>query len=179
MADRRDRRDFTREEVLALLDYDPGSGIFRWKIESNSRGGKIYPGDEAGSIKDGYVHIALFGRKYRAQHLAWLVMTGEWPPRNRDVDHENRKRADNAWLNLRLATRAQNNMNSRVHSHNKSGVKGVSWRQDIGKWHARIVVGGKALLLGNFADKKAAIVVRQRAERELFGEFACSERPAT
>jgi len=172
MADRRDRRDFTREEVLALLDYDPETGIFRWKIESNSHGGKIHPGDEAGTVKDGYVQITVFGRQYRAHHLAWLIVTGEWPPADREIDHENRNRADNRWRNLRLAVRAQNIMNSAPRRDNKSGHKGVSWRRDIQKWHARISVRGRILLLGNFDTIEEAAAVRKEAERLHYEEFA-------
>ncbi|MFY0735623.1 HNH endonuclease signature motif containing protein [Aurantimonas sp. NFXS3] len=177
MADRRNRRDFTREEVLALLSYDPVTGIFRWKIETHGHGGAIHPGDEAGTIKDGYRHIILFGRQYRAQHLAWLIMTGEWPT-GFDIDHENRSRDDNRWDNLREATRSQNNINSGPHRNNKSGRKGVSWRKDTQKWHARIVVDGRTLLLGDFHELQEAIAARDEAEKHHYGEFAFSKRSA-
>lgn len=172
MAAQSDRREFSRREVLDYLSYNPKTGIFRWKVERNSHGGKIFPGDEAGTLKDGYVQIKLFGKVYRAHHLAWLVMTGEWPPTNSDMDHRNRDRADNSWRNLRLATRSQNNMNGRTPSHNKSGVKGVSYRSDIGKWHARIVKNDRVILLGNFVSKADAIAARRTAESQLYGEFA-------
>lgn len=174
MADRRNRRDFTRAEVCELLDYDPLTGIFRWKISTNSRGKRIQPGDEAGTLKDGYTQIKVFGRFYRAQHLAWLIMTGDWPPIDIDIDHENRNRSDNAWLNLRLATRTQNNMNAGLRIDNKSGCKGVSWRAEIGKWHARIKVQRRVILLGNFSSLDDAVAARRAAERQYFGDFAAA-----
>ena len=170
MADRRDRRDFTREEVLALLSYDPETGVFRCRVDRRSFAGKAKAGAVAGQPKDGYLVIGLFGRLYRAQHLAWLIMTGEWPPKG-DMDHRNRIRSDNRWSNLRLATRPQNNMNSLPRSDNTSGCKGVSFRKDTRKWHARIKAEGKVILLGNFIDKADAIAARRAAERKYFGEF--------
>lgn len=172
MADTRRRRDFTRAEASALLSYDPDTGLFHWLVETHGYGGKIVPGDLAGTPKDGYVQIKVFGAVYRAQHLAWLLMTGEWPPADRDVEHQDRDRANNAWANLRLATRSQNNMNAGIRSNNKSGHKGVSWRADIGKWHARIKVDRKVILLGNFDELDDAVAARRAAERLHFGEFA-------
>lgn len=172
MAERRNRRDFTREEVLALLDYDAETGMFRWKIEANSHGGKIFPGDEAGTIKDGYLQIKIFGRVYRSHHLAWLIMTGHWPPTAIDIDHKDRNRAHNAWANLRLATRSQNNMNAPISKANTSGVKGVSWKKDVQKWHARIGYNNRKILLGDFINKDDAIAARLAAEKQYFGKFS-------
>ncbi len=176
MANRRDRRDFTREEVCELLDYDPVSGKFSWKIETKSYGGKIQPGDTAGSVKDGYIIIALFGRPYRAHHLAWLVMTGDWPSVGIDIDHIDRDRSNNAWANLRLATRTENNMNAGLRSDNKSGHKGVSWSARDEKWVARITVSGRIHYLGDYSDISRAIAARQDAERRFFGEYNAQRR---
>ncbi|NQE62949.1 HNH endonuclease [Caulobacter sp. RHG1] len=173
MAERRVRRDFTREEVLRVLDYDPETGGFRWRVKRRAYGGHVEAGAVAGAINaDGYVQIGLWGAHYRAQHLAWLIMTGEWPPSDLDVEHENRIRSDNAWRNLRLATRSQNNMNAGLRSDNKSGHKGVSFRRDTAKWHARIKVGGQVILLGNFEKLADAVAARRAAERRYFGDFA-------
>lgn len=174
MAERRNRRDFTHAEAAALLSYDAATGVFRWLIETHGYGGSIRPGDEAGTVKDGYVVIILFGRQYRAQHLAWLFMTGKWPPLDRDLEHEDRNRANNAWINLRLATRSQNNMNAGLRSDNKSGQKGVGLRKDTGQWYARITVERKIILLGHFRSFSEAVAARQAAERRYFGEFAAA-----
>lgn len=171
MANRRDRRDFTREEVCDLLAYDPASGSFVWKVETHCHGGKILPGDAAGSVKDGYIIIALFGLPYRAHHLAWLIMTGEWPPVETDIDHRDRQRNNNAWSNLRLATRSENNMNAGLRSDNKSGHKGVSWDRKARKWTVRITVKRKIHFLGDYHDITQAIAARQDAEHRLFGEY--------
>lgn len=176
MAEARNRRDFTRAEVLELLDYDPATGIFRWRVERNSHGGKIRPGDVAGGLdpNDGYIRVKLFGRLYRLQHIAWLIMTGEWPDPTLDLEHRDRDRANNAWANLRLATRSQNNMNMGLRSDNKSGQKGVGLRKDTGRWYARVTVDRKVITLGHFDSFDDAVAARRAAERQYFGSFAAA-----
>lgn len=173
MAEKRSRRDFTAREALELLSYDAKTGVFRWKAATMSFGGPKPAGHIAGSISDGgYRIIMVFGRKYRASHLAWLIMKGSWPHPALDVDHKNRCRDQDWWLNLRQGARAQNNMNSKLHVSNKSGVKGVSWRKDTGKWHARIGVKDRIILLGDYFDKSSAIAARRATEKLHYGEFS-------
>lgn len=172
----RARRDFSCADVLKILQYDPASGVFVWLIETKGYAGKIRPGDTAGTLKDDYCVICLHKKQYRAHHLAWLVMTGEWPPVGVDVDHADRNRANNAWGNLRLATRGQNNVNTNGRSNNKSGCIGVSFRKDIGKWHARIGVPGKIVLLGNFENLNDAVAARKYAEVISYGVFSTSHK---
>jgi hypothetical protein len=41
-----------------VLRYDPHTGLFHWKIETQAHGGRIKPGDPAGTLRsDGYVQI--------------------------------------------------------------------------------------------------------------------------
>lgn len=177
MADRRDRRDFTREEVCERLDYNPETGDFTWKVCPNyQNGGVVDAGSSAGGRKDGYVMIGMFGRQHRAHHLAWLIMTGEWPPAGLDIDHIDRDRSNNAWLNLRLATRTENNMNSGLRSDNKSGHKGVSWDRKAQKWTVRITVQRKIHFLGDYQNISQAIAARRDAEHRLFGEYNAKRR---
>lgn len=170
--DPRPRCAFGAAEVLERLSYDAETGVFRWKIRVQCHGGGRRPGDAAGTNKDGYVVILLFGRQYRAHHLAWLVMTGEWPPIDRDIDHENRVRSDNRWGNLRLATRAQNNLNSGKRHDNSSGFKGVHRLRKTGSYYARIQHAGKIIHLGVFKTKELAAAARAEAELKFYGEFA-------
>lgn len=161
-----------RERVAKLLRYEPEAGRLLWLVSGHGRGGKFAPGDEAGTLKDGYLQVKLFGRVYRAHRLAWLLVNGEFPPSGFEIDHRNRKRSDNRWSNLRLATRSQNNINAAPGNNNSSGHRGVSWRSDRNKWHARINVNRKPILLGDFDDLRAAVEARRLAEREHYGAFA-------
>jgi len=166
----RERRCFTAEEVRNRLDYDPETGIFRWKVRVMCFGGGRFHGDEAGTLKDGYKIIILFGRQYRAHHLAWLLMTGEWPPSDMDVDHKNRIRNDNRWTNLRIASRAQNNLNTRTFRKSRSGHRGVHKNRANG-WFARISVEKRVIHLGCFATLPEAIAARREAELKHYGQF--------
>lgn len=160
------------DKINAVLDYDPTTGILRWRARTTYFNGPVKPGDVAGTLKDGYLSIRTGQRNYRAHRLAWLLMTGAFPPKGHEIDHANGDRSDNRWSNLRLANRSENNMNAGLRSNNKSGTKGVSYRPDTGKWHARIKRDGKVTLLGDYASLDEAIAARKAAEAAHFGEFA-------
>jgi hypothetical protein len=100
-------------------------------------------------------------------------MTGDWPADL--VDHRDRNKANNAWLNLREATNAENCRNIGKPKRNTSGVLGVGWHKRIGKWQAAIRVDRKLLSLGYYTDLDEAAAVRRAAELKYFGAFAPSE----
>jgi hypothetical protein len=165
------------DDLKKALNYDSETGWFTWRIKVQSNGGGREVGDRAGTVARGRRQIGYLGRIYSESRLAWAFMTGDWPPKGFDVEHENENGEDNRWSNLRLATRTQNNWNRREpRKDNRSGQTGVSWKQDRrhkkGKWHARICADGKAILLGDFDDLNEAISVRREAEKRYFGEFA-------
>lgn len=100
----------TKEELRRILEYDPWNGKFRWMVK---RGRKIRVGDPAGSRdRDGYIVINIGGKIYKAHRLAWLYYYGEWLPKDRVMDHINRKRDDNRIDNLRVVIHAINRANS-------------------------------------------------------------------
>jgi len=162
----RDRRCFTKGELDSVLEYCPDTGIFKWKIPVMCHGGGRKIGDVAGTSKDGYVQIKLFGKVYRAHHLAWFTMKGEWPSASVDMDHLDRDRSNNSWFNLRVTSRTQNNFNSDTRVDNTTGRKGV-YRAGR-KWFARIGLKGKIIHLGTFGTFNEAKLARQRAERKHF-----------
>ncbi len=122
-------------------------------------------------ISIGYIYV-LVGKHYAAHRIAWLLMTGEWP--KADIDHRNKNRADNRWVNLREATRSQNLANQGPRPNNTSGLKGVSWDAKNNKWVAQISKDGKARKIGRFQSKDEASAAYCAKAKELFGEFASS-----
>lgn len=160
----------TQERLRELLDYNPETGIFRWR--KDMRRGGIKAGSIAGRVraKDGRCEIWVQGRLYIAARLAWLYVYGEWP--NLDVEHRDVDSTNNRISNLRLATRSQNNGNVPARARNKSGYKGVHWGKSHGKWVAMIQFQHKHKNLGLFDRIEDAAAAYQTAARELFGEFA-------
>jgi hypothetical protein len=132
--------ELTASRLRELLDYEPATGIFRWKVRRP--GAKAAPDAQAGYVqislrsKDiGYRRIRVEGRKYRAYRLAWLWMTGAWP--RGQIDHANLKKDDDRWSNLRGAPSQSAQSANRGRPHiNKVGFKGVTFEK--GKFRAQI-----------------------------------------
>jgi hypothetical protein len=168
-------------QLKDALDYNQKTGEFVWRIRRNSYGGKIKIGSIAGTRvldRDGgtHINIGVRGKHYRAHHLAWAFMKGEWP--KGDIDHKDGVRTHNWWKNLRPATRGQNNANChKLQPNNISGKTGVSWVARLNKWMSRIVVNGTVISLGLFArdELDKAIAARRAAELKYWGVYAPSE----
>ena len=67
----------THKEVQDVLDYDPQTGIFLWKISpaKNVRAGTRAGGSSGG----GYRYIRFLGQEITEGRLAWFYVTGQWP----------------------------------------------------------------------------------------------------
>jgi hypothetical protein len=161
----------TQIELKQVLDYDPITGLFTWKI-ANSRRVKV--GAVAGCLKvHGYISIDINNKRYYAHRLAFLYMTGKFPENK--IDHINIIRNDNRWENLREANNNQNAHNSSRPSHNTSGFKGVSKNKATGRYEAHIKINNKKKFLGLYDTVEEAFNQRNRAALNLHKEFARSE----
>lgn len=159
----------TQERLKELLQYDPETGHFTWRVRTN---GRVPAGSRAGSPnRDGYIQIKIGGVLRAAHRLAFLYMTGEIPS---EVDHINRVRDDNQWPNLRPATRRENAGNKGPQRNNASGHRGVTWHKQHGKWLARGMRDGRMFHLGYFTSLEAAAAVTQKWREENFGVFAAA-----
>jgi len=78
---------------------------------------------------------------------------------------------NNAWSNLREATRAQNAANTGLNRTNTTGFKGVSPCKS-GKFRATIRVGGRQVWLGRFATAVEASAAYEKAIRARSGDYA-------
>lgn len=150
------------------LEYNPVSGEFRWK---NSRC-RIKGGVIAGSLRsDGYRQIKFMGKLYLSHRIAWEFVNGKIPD-GMEIDHVNVIKNDNRIINLRLATREDNQHNHGIRKNNSSGVKGVHWHKGIGKWQVRIMVGKNRVHLGYFSENKDAEKAAIEARELLHGKYA-------
>jgi hypothetical protein len=155
------------ERLRKLLDYDPETGIFRWKISA----GSVSAGQVAGSGNGkGYLQIVIDYRKYRVHRLAWMHVYGVLPAEH--IDHIDGNRANNRIANLREATNAENLHNRGKNANNKSGFKGVSWENRARRWRAVIVARGRQIYLGHYDNPEAAHAAYCEAAKKYHGEFA-------
>lgn len=149
--------------LLNLLDYNPKTGIFTWKVTTSSRATE---GSIAGTVnQQGYIQIVINGTLYRAHRLAWFYVHKSWP-QNR-IDHIDRNPRNNSISNLRDVDSSVNMHNRDKPRNNTSGTKGVSYDSKNMRWVAYICVDNKRLHLGRFLTKESAVEARNKAEREL------------
>jgi hypothetical protein len=154
----------TREQLHELLRYDPVTGDFYWRVQTNPR---ALVGMKAGanSISQGYRHINMNKKQYKAHNLVWFYFHGVFP--TNVIDHINGNRLDNRIENLRDVTRQQNSWNlQKAKRNSKSGYLGVDWKPERNKWRAQIRVGGKKKLIGYFATAEEASVAYQTYKKE-------------
>ena len=155
----------TQARLKELLFYNPITGVFSWRVR---RGGYANVGSTAGALdRDGRRQIKIDSTGYCANKLAWLYMKGRYP--KKDVDHIDRNKGNDRWVNLRLATRSQN-CGNQIRKDNKLGVKGVTRLRS--RYCATINKNGKHFHLGVFATIEEASTAYQQAARKLFGPFA-------
>ena len=138
----------------------------KWGEHEWRRWNTRYAGKPAGTLRnDGYriIKLKIDGRKRNvSEHRVIVALTkGEWPLDQ--VDHENRKRADNKIDNLREATHGEQQQNKDLGRNNKSGFKGVHWNREKRKWRVRIDNSH----LGYFDTLAEARDIRSAAEMAL------------
>lgn len=151
----------TRERLLELLSYDPGTGVWTWKVD---RTGTARAGSVAGNIDKptGYRIITIDGARHTSARLAVLYMTGAFP--TGDADHKDRIRHNDKWYNLRGINRQGNNRNRSMQSNNKSRITGVFFNKQRQKWQACIKTSGKNIYFGLYKEFHNAVMARYCGE---------------
>lgn len=147
----------THGRLVEVLDYNPTTGEFHWKVDRKGPGAKV--GRLAGSShKSGYWRIKIDGVYYRAHRLAWLHVNGAWP--SREIDHINGVRGDNRIANLRDVDHMINCRNKNTPArHNKCGFIGVSYQPDRTspkKYQAKIRREDKTHFIGYYTTPEEA-----------------------
>jgi hypothetical protein len=167
----RKNEPLTQARLKQLLDYNPETGEFFWKVVNK----RNHPGGCAGGIDNshGYWRITVDGNRYRAHRLVWLWWFGYFP--KEELDHKNRNRSDNRLSNLREATPRQGQANRKAKKGSHSGLKGAFRHGQ--RWQAAIKQSGKNVHLGTFDTAIAAHEAYCKAAQELHGEFFCDGIP--
>ena len=119
----------SQAELHAMLDYNPETGEFRWKIY---RAPNAQPGMLAGNkTSKGYhkIRVELGISPVFAHRLAWYYVHGYMPDYSRmlEIDHINGVKDDNRISNLREVTHLENMRavdSSKFHKYNPNLAKG-------------------------------------------------------
>jgi len=170
--------DLTAEHVRSILDYNPETGVFKWKWRNDvpKRTNARLAGKATGTVNNkGYLQISINGHRYLAHRLAWLFVHGGWP--SEQIDHIDGVPANNRIDNLRLANNQENQRNSGLQKNNATGIKGVHWNKASGKFMAYIKVDYRLIHLGSFGTLSEATAARHAAEIKYFGPFRRSLPP--
>lgn len=149
----------TADRLKEKLSYCKDTGLFHW-IDGP------LTGKQAGCISDdGYIHINIDRKMYRAHRLAFLFVEGKFP--EKIVDHIDSDKQNNKWANLRHACHLINGRNRRRSKSNTSGVTGVFWDESYGKWRAAINNKFKRIHLSCDGSLFGAVCARKNAEKRL------------
>lgn len=137
---------------LKNLEYKDGK-----LLRNGKRAGYVAP--------NGYRKIMINYKNYYEHRLIFEMHYGE--PQE-EIDHINGNRSDNRIENLRIATRSQQNQNTKMRSDNTSGVKGVFWHNKAQKWQVTV----QKMYFGIFDDLELASLVAAEARDKYHGEYA-------
>ncbi len=166
------RTDLTADQLKEFLRYDPATGKFLW-IKTPFRKSQFL-GKTAGCVaSNGYISIKLLGTVHYAHRLAWLYMTGAWPPHH--IDHRNTDRSDNRWNNIRKGGYGVNAQNRTANRGTRLGLKGVHYNDAVFRrkpFGAKIGLNGKTYRLGYFSTPEEAHEAYCRAAVKYYGEYA-------
>ena len=155
-------------KVKDYLEYNSDTGILTWiksPVSNIPVGTQI-----TRKNKQGYNICNLHGVTYYVHRVGWYLHTNSQPPEF--IDHINRIKTDNYFSNLREATKSQNRQNIGIQRNNSSGYKGVSWKKEINKWVARIMLNNVSTHLGYFATPEEAYEAYISASKKFYKEFS-------
>lgn len=142
------------KNLSVMIDVADAELVSHWSWSAHKSGKRIYAKRNK-RMPDG-------SRKYVYMHRE--IMDA---PDGMVVDHINGNTFDNQKSNLRVCSQAKNTLNKhKALPKSKSGILGVFFREDIGKWSSQITVNGKTKTLGCFSSKEEAAAANRMARRD-------------
>lgn len=125
-------------------------------------------GKLAGWLKN-YRYVCVNNVHTQVHRVIWEMHNGPIPE-GYFIDHINKDKLDNRLINLRLATKSQNEANTTKRKNNTSGFKGVyKWKT---KFRAKLQHNGEEHHLGYFNTPEEAAIAYNKKAIEVYGEYA-------
>ena len=124
-------------------------------------------------LAHGHVYTGRTDNKTQ-RNLSWVILgLDNRAEENKSVvvDHINGDGLDNRKSNLRICTRAENNLNKRTSKVNTSGFIGISTINNGESYMSEIRKGDTRCCFGTYNDKKFAVYARYIAEELVFEEY--------
>lgn len=150
---------------FALIDSDDAGFIGRWNWNAKwSKNSGSYYARRTAMRSDPSMP------KQISMHVAIMGISDQ------TIDHKNSYATlDNRRCNLRHASRSDQSKNRGIYSNNTSGMKGVSFHKETGKYQSQIQANGKKIYLGIFPSMAEAYQAFCEAAVKYHGEFARME----
>jgi len=160
----------TQKLVQSLFGYSYGNLIRKVRTSSNTNIGEI-----VGCINNvGYSVVSVENKLYLVHRIIFLWHHGYLP--ENDVDHIDRNKSNNKIENLREISHRCNSRNTKIYSHNTSGITGVTANGD--SWVAQIHIDKHNNYLGRFKNFDDAVLARWRAECKYGWKGCNSDTPS-
>lgn len=125
----------TLDRARELLDYNPLTGIFRWRVQQ----GLARIGEIVGTVQHGYRKTTIDREQIKIHRVAWFMTHGIWP--KGQIDHIDGDKLNNRISNLRDVSASVNMQNryliSKRNSHLPMGVGPT----ENGRFSANIRIG--------------------------------------
>lgn len=159
-------------ELFEVVEIPPDkfgewSGLV-WKVDKRGRGARV--GRVAGTPSPSVCNpnranwmVGIDGAIYTVSRVIYYMEHGE-DPVDSQVDHKDQNWLNNNTWNLRIdVSGGVQKANTPILRTNASGVVGVSWCKERGKWASYVSVKNKQKNLGRYTCKiEAARVVNQK-----------------
>lgn len=152
------------------MHYDPETGVAQWLASASPRGKLLVDWHSREERK--HRRVNFMGRGWAKTHLIWWYMTGELPPKDLVVDHKDGNPFNNRWVNLRLATPAENAGNTQTRAHKDRIYPRGVYKDRPGVFMARAMKNGKRHRRGPFPTPEAAHEAYKALHIALHGEFS-------
>ena len=175
-------QELTQQYLKECLDYNPDTGIFVWKKRplhhfkdsrsANSANSRMNSKKITNMDSCGYIQVKINSIIFQCHRLSWLYVYGYMP--ENQIDHINGVRNDNRIVNLREATRSENQQNqSNPHGETSCKKLGVYYHKKNEKFYSMIGINGSKKYLGCFNTAIEAHNAYLQAKRQLhpFGEI--------